>query len=397
MVRHLPTKAVAHKVRPKVVEADWNVCDAALARFRWLVHEFADADRPPDQRVLTVSCSGGKDSTVCVEMAVRVAREEGVLPVRVNWLDQECEFAATVEYQRRLADRTDEIDFRWYQVPFRLFNATSAFQPWLHCWDPALADRIPCDRGGDGWVRAKEPDSITEFTYLDGHGHPVDRFGLLLTEINRRSGCPVISGMRAKESPARRLRLTTEPTYKWATWTRLGFLFHPIYDWSTADVWRWIHDAGVDHNAHYDHQFSWGVPLNQMRVSNYHHENAVGSLTYLQEVEPETWQAATRRLAGINTYGHIGEDLMPDTLPFMFADWTEYAEHLIDHLVQDDDIRRRFHRMLANVLATVPDAEPHRGKGARAVAKAVLRGDYFGGTVNAFLMAYRGSEPTYDG
>ena len=97
---------------------DTNVFDATLARIKWLLEEF-------DGNVCVAS-SGGKDSTVVVEMALRAARETGHLPLKVYWLDQECEFAATVAYQRYLADNPD-IDFRWYQVPFRLFNAENAY------------------------------------------------------------------------------------------------------------------------------------------------------------------------------------------------------------------------------------------------------------------------------
>src|SRR5690606_5749057 len=104
------------KARPKYVDTELNVYDAALGRIRWLFEEF-------DGKV-SVSCSGGKDSTVVVELAAMVAKERGDLPLDVWWLDQETEFQATVDYMRYLMYERDDINLRWYQIPWRLENAT---------------------------------------------------------------------------------------------------------------------------------------------------------------------------------------------------------------------------------------------------------------------------------
>lgn len=359
---------------PMYVVPNLNVYQAALDRIRWLYDEF-------DGQV-SVSTSGGKDSTVVVELALTVARERDRLPLRVMWLDQECEYAATVRYQRWMADR-EEIDFHWYQVPFKLFNATNHEDPWLRVWGE-----------GEEWAREKEPDSIHENPFRRPDGSVVDRFKELLDYINKTMGGATLTGMRCEESPARRMYMTTNPAYKWATWSRRDkerkgsyYIFNPIYDWTFRDVWKSIYENGWTYNSHYDSQFRYGVPNRSMRVSNYHHETALLSLRYLQEVEPETWEAATRRLQGINTFGQLQEDVGVRELPFMFTDWDDYLEHLIENLVPEPEYRETFRRWRRKLDTSLPGCD--KTKKARAVVNAVLKNDLYGTTIESFRLNHR--------
>lgn len=366
--------------RSPIVVSESTVFDAALGRMRWLFDEF-------DGRVV-VSSSGGKDSTVVMELAARVAREKGCLPLQVWWLDQECEFAATVDYQRRVAYERDDIDFHWYQIPFRLENATDLKEQFLHVWGE-----------GEEWVREKEPSraeggvAITENTYGEDHWYR------LLASISTTDFADhvLVDGIRMEESPGRRLVCISNPQYKWATWsvtdehpqnpTKWVYRFHPIFDWTFRDVWVAIESQGWAYNAHYDHLHQWGVPSRNMRVSNYHHDQALKSLWYLQEIEPETWEAATRRLHGINTYGHLREDQIPKKVPYMFDGWVDYMHHLIDNLIPEEDGRENFRRQ----YRTLCEAFPHYGPEwlAEKMMRPIITGDYWGTNVKNYLVAWR--------
>ena len=365
--------------RPKYVFSG-NVFDAALNRLRWLFDEF-------DNKI-TVANSGGKDSTVVVELALMVARERDSLPLSVTWLDQECEFQATVDYQRWMADRP-EIDFNWYQIPFQLYNATNHDDPWLNVWGE-----------GEEWVRPKEPDSIhdNDFYYK---GKQVIRFKDVLTEINLRSGGgAILTGMRCEESPARRLFMTTKPAYKWVTWGSEGWMrpefppywmFHPIYDWSYRDVWKAIYSNKWKYNTHYDTQFQYGVKVKNMRVSNYHHETALSALYYLQEAEPQTWEAATKRLRGLHTFSQqTQKDMYPSELPYMFSSWTQYLEHLIEKLVPKEEyrevFRKQFHAMQKG-LPLMPQDQI-----AQVMCGSVIGNDLYGTTTDMFMVVHRAKE-----
>ena len=84
-----------------------NVFDAALDRIRWLFDEFDN---------LLVAVSGGKDSTVVLNLALMVARERDRLPLPVLFVDQECEWSLTIDHIRTLRDHPD-IDLKWLLAP----------------------------------------------------------------------------------------------------------------------------------------------------------------------------------------------------------------------------------------------------------------------------------------
>src|SRR3990167_10380009 len=121
-----------------------NVYEAALKRIRYIFDEFD---------TVIVNISGGKDSTVVLELAIMVAKERGRLPQLVMFIDQEAEWDATIQQVRSIMSRR-EVNPIWLQVPFKIFNATSNIEPWLNCWEE-----------GKEWIREKEKISIKENVY----------------------------------------------------------------------------------------------------------------------------------------------------------------------------------------------------------------------------------------
>ena len=193
-----PKPTFTGKARPHYV-SDMDVLTAARARMRWIFDEF-------DGKV-SVSCSGGKDSTVILELAAEVARERGE-KLRVVFIDQEAEFQGTIDYMHYLQTRED-INLEWYQVPFKLFNATNHENEWLQVWGP-----------GEDWMRPMEPDSIKDLRFHDRRtGRELDRWMEIVDGVNRRTGDAILVGMRAEESPTRRVSMISAPAYKWITWS----------------------------------------------------------------------------------------------------------------------------------------------------------------------------------
>ncbi len=346
-----------------------NVYVAALDRIRWLYDEFEH---------VIVDFSGGKDSTVMLNLALQVAEEKQRLPVEVLFIDQEAEWEAVIDYARHVM--TDSrVKPYWLQVPIKLFNATSTADPWLYCWKP-----------GDPWIRDKEPNSYHDNVY------GTDRFKLLFPAFTAHlypttPACH-IAGVRTEESPARRLGLTTYETYKGETWGRVDnkkqghYTFYPIYDWSYTDVWKAIHDHGWEYCRIYDYMYQYGVPPMNMRVSNVHHETAVASLFFLQEIEADTWEKITARLAGINTVGQLqAQWKSPKELPPMFRDWWEYRDHLLENLIPTHESREHFRRMFAQCEQQF-DPCTHR-KLVRCEIEAILCNDYHGTKIGNFRSA----------
>jgi predicted phosphoadenosine phosphosulfate sulfurtransferase len=311
-----------------------NVREAAEDRMRWLFQEFEN---------VYLSFSGGKDSTVILNLALQISEELNRLPLKVMFLDQEGEWQATRDYVREVMDDA-RVEPYWLQCPVKLFNATSHTEQWLNCWEP-----------GDEWMREKEPDSIHENVF------GTDRFGEMfpafLKHYHPDESAIYISGIRTEESPARSMGLTTFATYKHVTYGKqydksVGhYNFHPIYDWSYRDVWKAIHDGGWAYNKVYDWMYQHGASAAGMRVSNLHHETALKSLELVQEVEPETWNKMSTRLSGINTHKHVKaiSHIVPKDFPPMFQGWEDYRNYLLENLIQRDDqretIRKEFDRL----------------------------------------------------
>lgn len=366
------------KARPHYVNDGLNVMEAARNRMSWIFDEF-DND-------VSVASSGGKDSTVTMELAADEARKRGV-KLRVVFLDQEAEYQGVVDYMRKLKERP-EINLEWYQIPFKLFNATSHTKNFLNVWGE-----------GEEWMRDKEPDSIHENPFFDKKGNQIDRFKPLLTAIDRSHAGAHLTGMRSEESPTRRVFLVSNPDWKWATWShglqrartedrKLLCLFHPIYDWKFQDIWKAIHENNWTYNSVYDKQYQYGVHLRRMRVSSFSHSQSLQGLNFLREAEPETYERAVRRLEGISTHKHVGSTKeILSTLPYMFKDWEEYMFYLNENLVEPEH-QPKFVKMydsLCRALPTVP-----KDQVANKVTEAIMKNGYFGDSLNAWVFTKKG-------
>lgn len=309
-----------------------NVFEAALERINRIFDDFDN---------VVISSSGGKDSTVTMELALMVAEQRGKLPLKMVFLDQEAEYRMTIEYMRNaMADpRVEPI---WIQCPIKLFNATSMDDPWLNCWE----------EGGD-WMRPKESFSITENVFGTDRFH--DMFPAILEHYFPNESACYLAGVRAEESPTRLAGLTSGSTYKEITWGKKlnekkgHYTFYPLYDWTLSDVWKAIHSNGWNYCQIYDELYRYGIAPHKMRVSNLHHETAVHSLFFLHEIEADTWEALSNRLGGINQAKHMSKDEMfaVQKLPYMFSSWQEYRDYLTEKLITIPENREKFVKMWA--------------------------------------------------
>lgn len=353
-------------VRRGLVVLDMDVHEAALQRIRWLWDEF-------DGRV-SVSISGGKDSTVVMELAAIVAKERGS-QLKVQFLDQEAEWQCTRDYLRHMKDTRPELDFDWYQIPFRLFNASTheTEDKWGYMWPEGKPD--------DWYMRPPEHDSIRENTFGE------DRFKEVLSAMNRTVGGVHLTGMRAEEAPTRRLGMTTAPAYKYATWGAGSpnadknaegtyWVMHPIYDWGFRDVWKAIESYGWRYNKLYDEMHRYGVHHRDMRVSALIHSGAVRHVAQVQELEPETWESLVRRFGGINSAAHAGvNDILEQyrkRKPIVFDTYVEYFDYLVANIV-DEEYQPGFHHQFQRAQKAVPWMHPERI--AQKMLAAVLKND----------------------
>lgn len=316
-----------------------TVLEAARKRMAFVFDEF-------DQ--IYVAFSGGKDSTVTLHLALEEARRRDRLPVKVLFVDQEAEWKSTIDYVRDVMHR-DDVDPYWLQVPIKISNSASVDEDaeWLQCWQE-----------GAQWMRPQEPDSIKINRF--GTDRFKEMFDHVLATYHPDQKACIVGGVRAEESPGRRFALTKAPKYKWVTWCKRlkakgghpHFSFYPIWDWTYKDVWKYIHDSGAAYCKVYDYMYQHGVPAFNMRVSNLHHETAVKSLYYMQEVEQDTWEALSNRLGGVHVarnLGHANQFSAPKKLPWMFKSWIEYRDHLLDKLIGNPEHQAIYRREFARL------------------------------------------------
>lgn len=353
-----------------------DVLTAARERISYLFDEFPN---------VVVAYSGGKDSTVVFHLVMEEATKRGRLPQAVFWLDQEVEFADTVDMVKSVMYRDDVKPF-WLQVPFKMENGASTQKGfWKYLWGVDDEDK---------WVRPKDPIAIHEADYLDKDTEFYDMFDKFIDHEYGDEPAILVGGMRAEESPTRALTLTYAPKYKDIAWAKrlksknkeaLHFTFYPIYDWSYTDVWHYIAENDFPYCKIYDKKFSQGEAISSMRVSSLQHAQALTGLKNLQELERENYNKIAKRLEGVSAINQLQSTALnvPKELPYMFRDWAEYRDYLVEHLVDDPEAKEMYkrHCKKQDQKFTVKSLLDEASK---RLITAVLKNDYYLVGVKAF-------------
>ena len=310
-----------------------NVLDAALKRIRFLFDEFPN---------VIVGFSGGKDSTATLNLALQVAAEKNRLPLKVLFVDQEAEWQGTIDYMTTVM-MDPRVEPKWYQMPMVITNNASSYNRYSYCWD---------EKEKGNWIHQKHPLSIKENVYGTDRFHEL--FEKIIAHEYKDIKTCYLSGVRTEEAPKRFVALTNAASYKWITYGKAlnkkyqHYTFYPLYDWSYTDIWKFINENNFPYNKVYDKLYQHGATLNDMRISNLHHETAIQALLLVQEIEPQTWNKLAHRIDGASSIKHIKKNSFtcPSELPYMFKDWEEYAMHLAENIIQEQKYRDMLYKFI---------------------------------------------------
>jgi predicted phosphoadenosine phosphosulfate sulfurtransferase len=356
------------------LEKTWmarNVLECARERFRMLHQRFD---------TVVVSFSGGKDSTVCLHLALEAAEAAGKLPVHAYFWDEEAIHPETIEYVERVRARPD-VKLIWLCLPVKHRNACSRQVMYWYCWDP---EQEPL------WCRPMPEGAIREAKWF--------RKGMTIPEASpfvygREYGtvCDV-RGIRADESLRRLMSVMNRMEENWLAGARNGHNYpaSPIYDWSVTDVWTAPLRFGWDYNRTYDLLYKVGVPLNDQRVCPPFGEEPLGALYRYAICWPDLWDKMVKRVPGAATaarysrtelYGFGGEKL-----PEGVTGWREWTERLLAlypsayRSVIANNIASIIRMHKGKTARPIPEthADPLTGLSWRFMANIVMRGDLKG-------------------
>mgnify|MGYP003323253496 CR=1 FL=1 len=192
-----------------------------------------------------VSFSGGKDSTVTLEVCIEAARKYGQLPDDVVIQDEEVAFPGLYEFVERTAQRP-EVNMHWLNMRQPVLNVFNRADPYFWVFDPELPP--------EKWVRQPPSYAIeVEEKNIENMTTPL-RF-----PPSDGKNLYAVIGLRTQESRGRMYGLyssggyTTKPN-RWGTRSA-----RPIYDWKYGDVWKAILEKGWDYCGAYDTMFGLGV------------------------------------------------------------------------------------------------------------------------------------------
>lgn len=362
-----------------------NVLEAARLRLKYVFDNF---------EAVYVSFSAGKDSSVLLHLAAEEAAARG-RRIGVLLVDLEAQYRLTIQHAHQMfSEYEDVIEPYWVALPLNLRNAVSVYEPQWLCWDP--------ERRAD-WVREQPVEAITDEGFF-----PFFRRGMEFEEFvpafgewyaaGRLTCCLV--GIRSDES-LNRWRTLIAPKSKfhnlsWTTWKgSTVYNAYPIYDWKTADIWRYNGKLGKSYNRLYDLMQRAGVPLHNQRICQPYGDDQRRGLWLFHLIEPDTWARVVARVNGANSgalYVRETGNIMGNvkvTKPAGHT-WESFAHLLLESMPARtaEHYRNKIAVFLHWYQARgyeqgIPDEADAREEAARnvpswrRVCKALLRNDYW--------------------
>lgn len=305
-----------------------NVYEATQARLKFLFDNFEQ---------IIVSFSGGKDSGVLLNLAVKYARSSDQLnKLAVYYMDYEAQYTLTDQYVQNTMDSLPrQVKKYWIALPIKAQCATSMFQNYWTPWNP-VEENI--------WVKSLPQDSINETNFpfdFDYHVWDYEFNNQFAKSISKKSKTCFLIGIRDQES-LHRYKATHKTThcseYKNRTYTTIdnGVVnAYPIHDWLVEDIWACNAKQGFKYDHIYDLMYEAGVKLSQMRVASPFNDAATQSLKLFKTLDPDKWPRLVGRVNGVNFTAIYGGTKAMGwngiSKPSHFT-WKQYAEFLLSTL-----------------------------------------------------------------
>lgn len=339
---------------------------------------------------VAVMFSGGKDSTVCLNLTLEVAKALGKEDkTLVHHFDEEAIPFETEHYVRRVSQENG-VEFFWWCLPVKHRNACSRSQPYWYPWGPEDKER---------WVRPLPPEGLTE---LKGYPKEINK-RLTIPEMNGLLFDPlthgrvgIVMGIRADESLTRTRAVLSGRSrehdfiIQFNEGTAQGNISKviPIYDWNTQDVWTAPKMFGWDYNTAYDIMDLAGIRPNDQRCAPPYGEEPMRGLYQFKECFPDIWDKMQTRVDGANTAARYSRTelyaygKMPDKPDDM--SWEDFVSFYLKKHPQPyrdmianrirDEIQRHYRVTKEPILSEV--VHPQSGISWKFILMIAMRGDF---------------------
>lgn len=374
-----------------------NVLDAAIERLQIMFENFNH---------IYFSVSGGKDSSVMIQLANKVAKEMNK-KFDILFIDLEAQYRYTIEHIEELKQLSQVRDFYHIALPIALRNAVSVLQPKWICWE---------EESKHLWVRDIPKDSINihncPFPWFK-KGEEFEEFILQFANWYQEKYQETVAcgiGIRTDESMNRFRTIAfqenkhTFKQYHWTTklkWNERHidiYNCYPIYDWKTEDIWGAVSQLNLKFNYIYELMYKNGLSIHEQRLCQPYGDDQKNGLNQFKALEYDTWSKVLNRVNGVN-FGNIyckttALGNIKSCKP-AFMTWQEYTVFLLESIeIYNKDLMFHYYRKIKKfmiwhknkygvTLKDIPetaDSKLENQKKAiswRRIARAIEKNDFY--------------------
>lgn len=374
-----------------------NVLDAAFDRLEIIFKNFDN---------IYFSVSGGKDSSVMVQLANIVAKKYNK-KFDLLFIDLEAQYKKTIEHIEELKQLSQIRDFYHIALPMALRNAVSVLQPKWICWE---------EESKHLWVRDMPRDSINinncPFEWFR-KGEEFEEFILQFANWYQRKyktkvACGI--GIRTDESLNRFRTIAFQnkkvrfENYNWTTKIKYNeryldvYNFYPIYDWTAEDIWGAVSKLDLKFNYIYELMYKNGLSIYEQRLCQPYGDDQRNGLDQFKALEYDTWSKVLNRVNGVN-FGNIYckttalgniKSCKPE-----FMTWQEYTVFLLESIgIYNRDLMLHYYRKIKKFmiwyknkygvkLEDIPDTAEKKLENQkkaiswRRIARAIEKNDFY--------------------